>query len=928
MLTKDNLFLLDNRQLVARLQLVQHYWQKIPFGDSGKNWADVVFNHGNSPAVLAEHFLNPETGVRNLPPQQAFLLAFMKMLDTPVRLLNKLPERHRDLYYRGELGLELAPAQPDTMLVTFELDEAYPDYYLPEGTLINAGQDGNGVIRQYHLQQSIFLNHTRLSDIRWVGPRSGGEAHYVHTALDDVDGIKFPENGVRLFKPLEEQSQLCRHGLLLPFSALNMAGERRVLTLTFSDALPEGVEVALSVENGWKPLVMTDKGNREFECEIDYSTVPAPQEEGYALAGPLIRILSTLSYPLPLVKAVALEVYGVTDAEIRVDNGEMSAQESSYPFGVDPVPGAQFKVMSPTWCNIGSGTLDITLMPQWAGLPADMADWYGDYDAAITDESFTATVTGSQVIEDRPWVFFNSSSAYATRPQAEKLKTNQSQFSMRSPQIDPENRVLYWRMAPCVVLGETDFQHTKYRQLTAQGKMPKNLPYDPRFQQLVVNCSVSLTDEEEITQYALTPFGYRLAGEPEDNFPALYCGLRDIEPGQQLTLYWDLSTPRQFLADKIGWFYLAQRESGTGEWKPLETMRDSLDSFSQSGIWSTTIPDDASLTTTLMPQGRLWLKVEGFEFIDEVPDSHLTENYPLLKGLYANAGTARLANAERLEESHFAGALPAGSVDGLAEPLEAIASVSQPIPSWGAMPAESNQAFYQRVATRLSHRGRASSWRDIIAIILERFPEVHHIRLPGIENLDGLYKPPEEEDGSHTRNAHLRYKKRVYDDQSREHMQTLMVIPRAGYSDSVEPLRPMFNPSRLKEIQQYIMERASPWLNLTVVNPEYIEVKISYNVAWMPGVNIAECVRMLNDVIKKYFMPWQDANSIVELATSLSIFDVMSVIQRQTYVKHVHTILLNGSPEAINTVLSVILVSPEYDVELSPLADSTGGCDE
>ncbi|MEQ2024536.1 hypothetical protein ABLB84_01870 [Xenorhabdus szentirmaii] len=926
MTTQNNDFVLDDRSLLTRLTAFQAYCRTIPFGTNGNFWDQVFFNDENTPQTLAVRFAEPGLEARNLPPQLAFLLAFLHMMDTPRRLLNSLPARHRQLYYRGELGLSELPARPDTALVIFQPESSHTELYLPEGLMLTGGQDLNGTPRLYNLQQSLSVNHARWTDLRWLREADDNRSLPVcRTLLDMSQDIAFPQQGIRLFQSEPQADMPMINGRFIVSPLLLATGEKRFITIEYVSTLPKNTNFRLEVstQEGWKPLTQDSGVNNGYYMPEDVMPAAPVGLEGYTFLHPVLRIINQCTVTVPKVKSLTMTVHNMSNVQMRTDNGLVDVNENSYPFGSEPVSGNGFQLMSEQWCN-QNVIFDITINLVWQDLPDNFTTWYSQYKAgadpiSVNNTSFKAIVLPPDSDNNNPQQFFGGMDNG-------RISVKPIKVRLTSPQLNLTDEQAFWRHAPRVELAGQDFLHRTYRQMAINGELPPNPPYSPQFRQVNVNY---VATSEKIEQYVLTPFGYQSSVPDGDDSsaPALYLGISDITPGQQLTLYWDLKTPCQIKPEGLHWSYLAETTDGEGKWVLLrQEIDDQTERLFRSGLWRTTLPKDATALSTLMPTGRYWLRAKDF-VLDEadkpvepgVPEQPQpkVEQYPWLSALYTNAGTVQLANAPELDDSHFTQSLPVGSINSTVKPFEGLAALSQPLPSWGAHARESEDEFMRRVAMRLSHRGRASSWRDISALLLARFPEVHHIRLPGLENLDGLYQPETDEQiGGDF--AHKRRRVAIYEDQSALHIQTLMIVPRAGYSDSEDPLRPMLNSARLAEMQRYIESLASPWIELRVLNPEYLEVKVEYKVGWKKEANAEQCELLLAEAIKQQFMPWRDEHNIVELGHSLTIYDVMSVIQRQPYVDHVQDIKINGSQQAINTSLKVIIVHPTSE-PVSPI---------
>ncbi|WP_340621949.1 hypothetical protein [Xenorhabdus siamensis] len=86
------------------------------------SWSSFYFIQENTPQQLADIYQQALISNGTLPAHQAFILAFLKLLETTKVLFNTFPARHRDLYYRELLGLKPRNAQADSV------PSALPEY--------------------------------------------------------------------------------------------------------------------------------------------------------------------------------------------------------------------------------------------------------------------------------------------------------------------------------------------------------------------------------------------------------------------------------------------------------------------------------------------------------------------------------------------------------------------------------------------------------------------------------------------------------------------------------------------------------------------------------------------------------------------------------------------------------------------------------
>ncbi|MDB6370249.1 hypothetical protein PH242_22000, partial [Photorhabdus bodei] len=138
-MVSDTTFKLDERSTLDILNWLQEYTEKIPFEqEKEKLWSSFYFIQENNPQQLADIYQDANKANGLLPAHQAFLLAFLKLLETTKILFNTFPARHRDLYYRQLLGLKPRNAQADQVAIGITLNSSSVEYLIPKGTRFDA----------------------------------------------------------------------------------------------------------------------------------------------------------------------------------------------------------------------------------------------------------------------------------------------------------------------------------------------------------------------------------------------------------------------------------------------------------------------------------------------------------------------------------------------------------------------------------------------------------------------------------------------------------------------------------------------------------------------------------------------------------------------------------------------------------------------
>ncbi|WP_118985787.1 hypothetical protein [Photorhabdus sp. CRCIA-P01] len=232
----DTAFKLDERSTLDILNWLKAYAENIPF-DQDKNqfWDNFYFIQENHPQQLADIYQNANKADGLLPAHQAFILAFLTLLETTNRLLNTFPARHRNLYYRELLGLKPKSAQADSVALSITLNTDNAEYLIPKGTLFDAGQNSAGNPLQYASDTDLLANQGKLTDLRWH--RKDNTDWKSAIILSHSDNIKLPENGIKLFSETS-------HDVKVQSTAINW-GEANISSLAnntfylgFTDVLP------------------------------------------------------------------------------------------------------------------------------------------------------------------------------------------------------------------------------------------------------------------------------------------------------------------------------------------------------------------------------------------------------------------------------------------------------------------------------------------------------------------------------------------------------------------------------------------------------------------------------------------------------------------------------------------------------------------
>ncbi|WP_273853596.1 hypothetical protein [Serratia bockelmannii] len=418
-------FVLDDRSIGRLLEAFRLYCQRLPLdqhhdeitGPGRINWAQVMLGYKAGTVIdasadtllrqesekdwssvreqLVQLYEDPAQADGQLPPERAFLLGMLGMLETPRALLNQLPALHRTLYYQQMLALTPQAAQADRVTVHFTLDKGVREQVLPAGLSLDAGQDQAGNVLRYALAQPLAVNEARITDIRWVvrDPCVPG-GRRARVVMDEAADLSWPNGGVRLFgaspakageAPGPDTDRAVDSGRIVESPVLAVAGGVRTWTVTLAADMP-GADIpgallaSVSMGDAWVVLTCSKVDAKTWKVALsaeDGVPTAVTSLDGLVSTAPLLRLTSKTGVPVPKIDTLKVEVQGAVGVHIANDDGTILS-EGGLPFGETADVGRGVNLMSPDWWRLGSMLTQVTVTPTWVGLPSvSFKQWYG-----------------------------------------------------------------------------------------------------------------------------------------------------------------------------------------------------------------------------------------------------------------------------------------------------------------------------------------------------------------------------------------------------------------------------------------------------------------------------------------------------------------------------------------------------------------------
>lgn len=380
--------------------------------------------------------------------------------------------------------------------------------------------------------------------------------------------------------------------------------------------------------------------------------------------------------------------------------------------------------------------------------------------------------------------------------------------------------------------------------------------------------------ESAIFFYHLLPFGgYKekktTVVESSFLFPQFdytgnaYIGLSGLNQAQVLSLLFYLATKSsRFPANaeaSVSWSVLVDNR-----WQSIDAsdMRaDTTNGLLNTGIISLMLSNISNQNNTVLSSDYAWLRIG----VGEDPGG-----YPMTVGIYPHVliATRQIETSGEADESMT---LPAGSISESVQVLEGISSIQQPVASFGGRARESEKEYAVRLGERLRHKSRAIQGWDYERLLLERFPDLWKAQALPCRDSTGGNRP-----GS-----------------------VLVVVVAGDDSEEVlDPTAPAVSSRQLKDIKTFLMERASSFVDISVVNPLYIRIEVIATIKIRDTEMTGDRTRELNNDLVSYLSPWffsvGRAKKGAFYATETEIYNF---IRDQSYVEYIDAIEFRYYPD-------------------------------
>jgi hypothetical protein len=738
------------------------------------------------------------------------------------------------------------------------------------------------------------------------------------------------------------------------FSVTSQAGwhELTPCKITVSPSAVDGRSLSFQFQMapGEPPLVAAEPllAGAQFEAVAAPALLARLRQEPVTLSG---NTGTKRVFPLSLLEGLPVEdvviAAGVTDlpgVTIKTRNGPVDTTIPFLPFGAPARVNTWFDIQHR---ELFTKPLDqLTVSIDWLGLPAHPRGFAGHYEqyvvgpdrktgfAGIFNDSFRAS---AKLVGDAPWTLstdakpvyrylFRTGKArdppepsgpleattrlqFAAQPSAMAALPEAPGAALRITLTDPPfgfgeelypPNVIYavhhvqvppppcrWRL--CRLL-----DWLLRRPVPAPAPPPDVAAFypNPPWQPEVASISIGYNSTARLKLHGadarallhLLPSGaLEPATSDKDGLPLLLpkppeqaqldLGFADLGVAQTLTMLFRMTGEDRDDDERDG---VKWRALGADGWIDLADTdrRDGCDGLRHSGILSLALPPMAVDGT------------ERLSWIRALPQRD-PDSYPAIVAITPHALTAtRMVNAEAAPLS----AVPPKTIKAAAAPLAGVATVDQPIASFGGRQAETPATLPIRLGERLRHKARASLAWDHERLVLERFPEIARVRVLPARNAAALQKPGE---------------------------LLVVAVQDPGPVAATDLPMPKIGADMRGRIQASLQAATSPFVRVHVADPAYVRIAVQADIVFRADVPV-DGPGQLNNDLREFLSPWSsgldlsDAAGPGEIRVALANF-----IASRSYVAGLVVLELSYEPSLETFDWCVLTSAASHDIRIA-----------
>ncbi|GAA0879207.1 hypothetical protein GCM10009119_21750 [Algoriphagus jejuensis] len=878
----------------------------------------------------------------NHEPHYGLYLSFLKLFKAAQDSLNEFSTRHLDFYYKDVLRFKNQPPIPDQVHLSIGLQKHIPQHLLEKGTLFKGGKNADGKDMSYSLREDLVLNQAEVSEIKAFQIHNKNLLAYPVANSADGKGGKFEGEDKSWFAFGDRKAETTAEaGFAIASNLLFLKEGARTITVKvqFRDPLKSKSAFSKSSFLGSQkviPFLIKLTGEKDWvEKNVNgvYSQnqntlslvfslgVEEPpllpytektHKKNFKTALPLMMAYlnqkgSSISYadlmdnPVTSIN-LSVAVVGVKDLALSSDGGSIDAAKPFKPFGDFPKKNAGFYIGSK---EIFQKKLDSIKVNFPISDPITCQYLHGnDWDTyPVTKDNNSYLVnknTDGYLLKPASMDFGSNGFLKATSFEGFlRFRLNTSSYSL-SDYMDDVNSALdsvvlnsqktYDLLKiDAKFLGEkaadllnvertisaevdsTQFDNLK--EIAASTKVSGNsvpVPKELIAESFSIDYSASETIPTESVNprhsfFHLTPFGYyQLISSGEPTLVARYnqkgellIGITKAEAPITINLLFllsDGSSNPLKNEETVTWSYM----DAAGHWVDFEqnNVIDETINLTRTGIVTVSFPKEAGKVHTALTTDKIWLRASVADHTDAVCK---------IIDILAQGALADLLQDETAGVEYLS-VLPAGTISKLSRSDSAIKSVTQPADSVGGRVRESDADYYQRVSERLRHKQRAVTMWDYEHLVMQEFQSVYQVKCL---NHTGFYEKNGEQVFCENYPGHV----------------TVICIPDLKNKTNINPLRPYTAIGILTDIGIFLEKIKNPFATLHVVNPNFEEVQLEFEVRFHDQMDEVFYRNLLDIEIEQFLCPWAwDSNQKISFGGKINKSILINFVEERPYV--------------------------------------------
>ena len=400
---------------------------------------------------------------KNHKPHIGLFLCFLNLLEEAKKLLNDIPSRFQNYYYKKILEIEEKEAIPDSAFINLNLKFG-KNYYLEKGTKFLGGKDSLGEDIIFETIKDVELVSTKIERI-YIAENNIYERTNNRKKLIDSIKIKEYDNlEISSQKPLEgkkENTKLYKSGIIIENKILYLENGDRYVYINFKLS-KESFEIALkklryfekrniisgefynllskiliikyTSKDKWEEInnwtvsinknqedtitftLFLDKTKKEFS----YNDKITSKENKYKISSPALKFqINTDNYydrislfeNLFIEKiSIRVEVKNYKKLSIEDDYGSINTEKDFRFLGAIPSIGNSLYIECKDILAIKPSVLEFNI--EWKGLPEcgdGFKKYYEEYSTDIKNEDFKVN---AQIMYNEKWISISKDSIF------------------------------------------------------------------------------------------------------------------------------------------------------------------------------------------------------------------------------------------------------------------------------------------------------------------------------------------------------------------------------------------------------------------------------------------------------------------------------------------------------------------------------------